>query len=70
MFRYLQYIKMLETSSLCSVCGKSSSQFKTKKNFQEHSCRKNSVACDQCQGIFASGKVLKIHLETLHQKKI
>ena len=55
---------MPESSSLCSVCGKSRSEFKTNKDFREHSCIKNCVSCEKCLG-----KILKIHLETVHQQR-
>ena len=60
---------MPESSSLCSVCGKSRSELKTNKDFCEHSCIKNCVSCKKCISTFASSKILKILLETVHQQR-
>ena len=60
---------MPESSSLCSVCGKSRSEFKTNKDFCEHSCIKNCVSCGQCLGTFVSSRILKIDLKTVHQQQ-
>ena len=54
---------MPESSSLCSVCGKSRSEFKTNKDFREHSCIKNCVSAQahpENQWIFREQVIKKI----------